>query len=206
MRDTVRRTTYTELTDDDLADDLYSDLSAVSSPRDVNPVVMLPLIPPPSKRKPTTTIRVRSGRVKRVDAMMERDSEEEIDYDEDEETDGVGRDGLSKPSDAYLISTFYRSETLRESVALAAKTKSTRRSLRVAYAFGHRLPEKALVKTKPFELFGGVADDDIAVPLDDLVRAREGCGGGNNYGVIVQGISVPSSALVASAYGPLVSR
>lgn len=96
----------------------------------------------------------------------------------------------------YLIHTFHSSTSLQSTLAAANKQSKTRRSTRLAYAFGNRLPELALAKSSLFELIGGI-DDESEKPLEDYCREREGCGeAGTEIGdIVVDGIIIPKSSI-----------
>ena len=136
--------------------------------------------------------------------MMARDSDDDeqayVESEEDEEDQMEnGRRKKNKPPSTRLPNSFFQSEILRESVAVASKT-NRKRSSRLAYAFGHRLPDAASIR-KVFEPVGGISDDDQE-PLEDFVRTREGCNIGGGGSTIISGILIPSSALDVLSNGP----
>ncbi|GAA5862563.1 hypothetical protein JCM3774_001060 [Rhodotorula dairenensis] len=80
-----------------------------------------------------------------------------------------------------------------------------RASARVAYAFGQRLPDPALVRQVEFELHGGVdpdADSDGRVALEEMVRARLMERHGEEA-VVLGGHVLPKSAVDAWSKDPL---
>lgn len=131
---------------------------------------------------------------------MARDSDEEEGYDESEDEEDqmeAGRRKRNKPNPPRLPNSFFHSEILRES----ASKPNRKRSSRLAYAFGQRLPDAASTR-KVFELAGGISEDDQE-PLEDYVRTREGCNiGGGGTKIIISGILIPSSALDVLSNGP----
>lgn len=182
--------TYADLADDEIDADQYSDHDFLD----------------PKLKKGKAN---RNGQTQKKSrafvGMMARDSDdEEVDCDESEDEEDQmenGRRKRNKPNPTRLLNTFFQSEILRESVAVASKT-NRKRSSRLAYAFGHRLPDAASVR-KVFEPVGGISDDDQE-PLEDFVRTREGCniGGGGSTKVIISGILIPASALDVLSNGP----
>ncbi|GAA6037263.1 hypothetical protein JCM8097_008651 [Rhodosporidiobolus ruineniae] len=124
-----------------------------------------------------------------------------------------------------LEDSFFSSAALRDSImsahyaakAAAASTSSSsapttssrRSSNRVAYAFGQRLPDAALLTHADFEPHGGVSPlpSESSAPghsnqrLEDLVRERAAAKG--DEVVVLGGRVLPKSALDAWATGPL---
>ncbi|GAA5855820.1 hypothetical protein JCM8547_000372 [Rhodosporidiobolus lusitaniae] len=95
--------------------------------------------------------------------------------------------------------------------APAEQPRSRRSSARVAYAFGQRLPDVALLRQSEFEPHGGVADDssedertegNSKVRIEDLVRGRRESKG--EQVVVLGGRVLPKSALDVWAQGPIV--
>ena len=90
-----------------------------------------------------------------------------------------------------------------------APGSSRRSSSRLAFAFGQRLPDAALLRYQEFELFGGVAEDETDQEtgntgrrLEDMVVERLGVANAEVWG----GRVVPKSALDAERRGPIVIR
>lgn len=120
------------------------------------------------------------------------------------------------PRRIRLPDSFFQTRALRDSflATLApppstdAPSSSTRRSSsRLAYAFGQRLPDAALLRVGEFELFGGVAGDDsdsnpgnTARRLEEMVVEREGEEKAEVWG----GRVVPKSALEVERRGPII--
>lgn len=180
---------------------------------------------PPRSNKP-----VDFGRKRR--RLSREGEEEEGDWEDNDLEDGDEEQGqrparprrvqqlqqmkASKaPRRIRLPDSFFQTRALRDSflATLAppstdAPSSSTRRSSsRLAYAFGQRLPDTALLRVGEFELFGGVAGDEsdsnpgnTSRRLEEMVVEREGEEKTEVWG----GRVVPKSALEVERRGPII--
>lgn len=117
-----------------------------------------------------------------------------------------------------LPGSFFSSAALRDSAfAIASNPNQKRRSSsRVAYAFGTRVPEAALMNEREFTLFGGVdlRTDPLEIPLEQLARIRAMEGVDDDEAamevqrrsgigaVLVNGVVVPASSYAAFLSSP----
>ncbi|GAA6059324.1 hypothetical protein JCM10212_005904 [Sporobolomyces blumeae] len=122
-----------------------------------------------------------------------------------------------------LPNSFFQSAALRDSIfpppraaasGPGAKPPPTRRSSsRVAYAFGHRLPDAALLRQAEFELHGGTSAVEAenaqpgysAVKLEELVQERAERSWGDQV-VVIGGRVLPKSAVDAWMVDPVRKR
>ncbi|GAA5901201.1 hypothetical protein JCM8208_002301 [Rhodotorula glutinis] len=160
----------------------------------------------------------------------EDDDEDEGMMEEDEEPDGEegGRDEWDgydsetgrplRPSTSRtpaplvrrrLPDSFFHSASLRDAVMASYGPNARRASTRVAYAFGERLPDAALLHVAQFELRGGVAgdeDDDeegySRTTLEAMVQERSLERHGETM-VLLDGRVLPKSALDVWRDGPI---
>ena len=132
----------------------------------------------------------------------------------DSETGRPLRRSASSRSAAPLVrkrlpDSFFHSATLRDAVMASHGPNARRASTRVAYAFGERLPDAALLRVVEFEPRGGVAgdedDDDEGfsrVTLEAMVQRRSLERHGETM-VLLDGRVLPKSALDVWRDGPL---
>lgn len=145
-------------------------------------------------------------------ALSDDGDEEEDELDEDEEmADPEKPPLLAQPAKLVrkrLPDSFFHSAALRDAVMASHGPNARRASSRVAYAFGQRLPDQALLQNVDFELRGGVAgtaeDDEpghTRTTLEDLLQARmEQLG---EEAVVLGGRVLPKSAVDAWSKDPL---
>jgi len=108
-----------------------------------------------------------------------------------------------------LPDSFFHSTSLRDAVMASHGPNARRASTRVAYAFGERLPDAALLNVAEFEPRGGVAgdeDDDeegySRTTLEAMVQERSLERHGETM-VLLDGRILPKSALDVWRDGPL---
>ncbi|KPV76595.1 uncharacterized protein RHOBADRAFT_52582 [Rhodotorula graminis WP1] len=108
-----------------------------------------------------------------------------------------------------LPDSFFHSASLRDAVMASHGPNARRASTRVAYAFGERLPDAALLHAADFEPRGGVAgdeDDDedgySRTTLEAMVQERSLERHGETM-VLLDGRVLPKSALDVWRDGPL---
>ncbi|GAA5834947.1 hypothetical protein JCM9279_007153 [Rhodotorula babjevae] len=108
-----------------------------------------------------------------------------------------------------LPDSFFHSASLRDAVMASHGPNARRASTRVAYAFGERLPDAALLHVAEFEPRGGVAgdeDDDeegySRTTLEAMVQERSLERHGETM-VLLDGRVLPKSALDVWRDGPL---
>ncbi|CEQ42962.1 SPOSA6832_04855 [Sporobolomyces salmonicolor] len=102
-----------------------------------------------------------------------------------------------------LPGSFFHSAALRDSVLLSHQP-GRRSSSRVAYAFGHRLPDAALLKYQEFEPHGGVDGEGAGRTLEEMVRERREHKGESV--VVLGGRVLPKSAVDAWTVDPMAAR
>ncbi|GAA5867301.1 hypothetical protein JCM1840_005018 [Sporobolomyces johnsonii] len=102
-----------------------------------------------------------------------------------------------------LPGSFFHSAALRDSVLLSHQP-GRRSSSRVAYAFGHRLPDAALLKYQEFEPHGGVDGEAAGRTLEEMVRERREHKGESV--VVLGGRVLPKSAVDAWSVDPMAAR
>lgn len=161
--------------------------------------------------------KVGKRRSARQSYAAEDDEEEDEEDDEADEWDDVDSE-TGRPTRASaaplvrkrLIDSFFHSASLRDSVMAAHQKQGGRRSSsRVAYAFGQRLPDAALLHYSEFAPHGGVtgdSDDDdegySRVALEEMVQHRSLERHGEKL-VLLDGRVLPQSALDVWRDGPL---
>ncbi|BGO90006.1 hypothetical protein NBRC10512_001991 [Rhodotorula toruloides] len=168
----------------------------------------------------------RSGRAaaRRQSYAEDKDDEEDEDDDEtDEDAEGEEWDEedwdaadpkrarASQPAELVrlrLPDSFFHSAALRDSVIASHGPNARRSSSRVAYAFGQRLPDHALLRQAEFELHGGIsgdAEDDeeghSRTSLEQMVSMRMQTHG--EEVVVLDGRVLPKSAVDAWSKDPL---
>lgn len=143
---------------------------------------------------------------------LSSDEEAEDEDDDDQTSRAVVNVGAGR---LRLPDSFFSSEALRDSVALAANAKSGRRSSgRVLYAFGTRIPDQALARRFDFLPRGGEEfpslESEKHLPLEEMVRRRADPTSSSSRDdaavTWVDGVVVPRSALAVLADGPLQWR
>ncbi|GAA5823757.1 hypothetical protein JCM3770_005550 [Rhodotorula araucariae] len=148
------------------------------------------------------------------------EEDEDLDADEVDEWDGYDTETGRplRPSTSHssaplvrkrLVDSFFHSAALRDAVMASHGPNARRASTRVAYAFGQRLPDAALLHVAEFEPRGGVAgdedDDDEGysrTTLEAMVQQRSLERHGENT-VLLDGRVLPKSALDVWRDGPL---
>ncbi|BGP23196.1 proteophosphoglycan 5 [Rhodotorula toruloides] len=166
----------------------------------------------------------RSGRAtaRRQSYAEDEDDEDDEGTDADAEGEDWGeefwgggeatRNHSGKPAELVrlrLPDSFFHSAALRDSVISSQGPNARRSSSRVAYAFGQRLPDHALLRQVEFELHGGIsgdAEDDeeghSRMSLEQLVSMRMQTHG--EEVVVLDGRVLPKSAVDAWSKDPLL--
>ncbi|BGP38382.1 hypothetical protein JCM10449v2_002314 [Rhodotorula kratochvilovae] len=156
------------------------------------------------------------------DELTEEGEDEDDELDEGEVDEWDGYDSETgrplRPSTSHaaaplvrkrLVDSFFHSAALRDAVMASHGPNARRASTRVAYAFGQRLPDAALLHAAEFEPRGGVAgdedDDDEGysrTTLEAMVQQRSLERHGEST-VLLDGRVLPKSALDVWRDGPL---
>lgn len=164
------------------------------------------------------------GKGKKKARRTSKGKYEELDSDEDDselsdDDESFDDEEPRAPKRLRLRDSFFHTTTLRDAFFPASMfapeapnkpATSRRSSSRIAYAFGQRLPEAALLQHAEFELHGGVAEEldmDTNPPfsqrrLEHMLLERMG---GDGH-VVWEGRVVPRSAIEVMQRGPILVK